>query len=163
MTVIDRPKRDYEQDGTVFDHDGLVDVESTKFDREFGQRWDGKYIEPNSPPKKLGKVDAKTICRRAVSELTECGSSMCVRVLLFYIDCANRNTGNSWLGEEKIARALRLKNSKTVSRANRYWCKLGFLKIPRKGRVRPDGTCESNLYQVQWLPPDRPLRQASLG
>ena len=58
-------KRNYEEDGTTFDHDGLVDVEATISDREFDQEYSGTKIPPNPPPEKVGKVDAKTICRRA--------------------------------------------------------------------------------------------------
>ena len=69
-----RGKRNYDEDGTVFDHDGLVDIDATISDREFDQEYSGTKISPNPPPKKVGKVDAKTICRRTASELMDCGS-----------------------------------------------------------------------------------------
>jgi hypothetical protein len=159
-----RRKRDYEQDETVFDHDGLVDVEATKDDREFDQKYHGRYIPPNPPPDKIGDVDAKTLCRRAVSELVDCGSCKSVQVMLFYIDSANRGTGNCWPAEETTARKLRFrnpKNTKAVTRANRWWRFHGykvngqvlpFLTLARKGRRKLDGTKGSNAYHIGWLP-----------
>ena len=90
-----RGKRNYDEDGTAFDHDGLVDVDATISDREFDQEYAGTKIPPSPPPKKVGEgLDAKTICRRAASELMDCGSHKTLRVMLFYIDSANRNTGD---------------------------------------------------------------------
>ena len=143
-----RGKRNYDEDGTAFDHDGLVDVEATISDREFDQEYAGTKIPPNPPPKKVGKVDAKTICRRAASELMDCGSHMTLRVMLFYIDSANRNTGACYPSVETTARKLRI-SERAVERANRFWVKAGFLTVPRCGRSTP--TRRSNAYHVQWF------------
>jgi hypothetical protein len=82
-------------------------------------------------------------------------------VMRFYIDTANRLTGNCWPSEETVARNLGLRNTKAVSRANRWWRRHGFevrsqlmpfLRLARRGRRRPDGTKESNAYHIGWLP-----------
>ena len=79
----------------------------------------------------------------------------------FYIDTANRLNGNCWPSEETVARKLGLRNTKAVSRANRWWRRYGykvsdevmpFLRLARRGRRRPDGTKESNAYHIGWLP-----------
>jgi hypothetical protein len=143
-----RGKRNYHEDGTVFDPHGLVDVETTIFDREFEQEYSGTKIPPNPPPEKVGKVDAKTICRRTASELMDCGSHKTLRVMLFYIDSANRNTGACWPSRETTARKLGI-SVDAVKRANKFWVKLGYLTIPRRGANLP--AKRSNAYHVQWF------------
>jgi hypothetical protein len=59
----DRPKRDYEQDGTVFDHEGNVDVETTIEDREWEQKYRGEYVDRKPVPKKSRDKCARQICR----------------------------------------------------------------------------------------------------
>jgi hypothetical protein len=138
----------------VFDHDGSISVERLR-------EWrNDDHIPPNPPPEKVGNIDPKTICRRAL-ELIDSGSAKSSMVMAFYIDSANRGTGNCWPSEETTARKLHLRNSKAVSRANGWWCHHGydvsgqdmaFLKLARRGRRRPDGTKESNAYHIGWLP-----------
>jgi hypothetical protein len=145
-------------EGTVYDSDGQVDVEATIEDREWARTT--SRIPPNPPPKKVGKVDPKTIACCAVSDIIDCGSWKHAAILRFYIDCANRGSGNCFPSEETVAKKLRLRNTKAVSRANRYWRFQGyrvngevapFLTLARKGHRRPDGTCESNAYHVGWV------------
>jgi hypothetical protein len=153
-------KRDYEAEGTVFDHDSLVDVEATIDERQFFEEYHGIKVEPNPPPETVGEIGAKTICRRVVSEMFDCGSCKTFMVMLFYIDSANHGTSNCWPAEETTAAKLRFSNTKAVSRANRWWRSRGcnvdgeripFLTLARKGRRRPDGTKQSNAYHVQWM------------
>src|SRR5262249_5200086 len=117
-------------------------------------------VPPNPPPKKVGKVDAKTIALIAVSDLIDCGSWKTAAGMRFYIDSANRLNGNCWLSEEAVANKFGLRNSKAISRANRWGRGYGykgsdqvipFLCLARRGRRRPDGTKESNAYHVGWL------------
>jgi hypothetical protein len=141
------------------------DANTGEFDREAtieNREWlrDRKRIPPNPPPKKVGKVDPKTIALCAVSDLIDCGSWKHAAVLRFYIDSANRGSGNCWPSEETVADKLRLRSAKAVSRANRWWRFHGyqvngevvpFLRLARKGRRRPNGTRESNAYHVGWI------------
>ena len=96
-----------------------------------------------------------------MSDLIDCGSWKTAAVMRFYIDSANRKSGNCWPSEETVARKLRLRSPKAVSRANRWWRRHGhtvgdqvlpYLTIAQQGRRRPDGTKESNAYHVGWLP-----------
>jgi hypothetical protein len=162
LQEIDRPKRDYDQDGTVFDHDGLVDVEATIRDRQWDQEYRGDYIEPKPVPKKAGKIDAKTIARRAASELTDCGSHKSVRVMLYRIDGTNRGSGHHWAANATIGRKVHPPvNEKAVKRANNWWCQNGhevngewmpFLKLVRPGHIKADGTKRASTYEVQFEP-----------
>jgi hypothetical protein len=134
------------------------------FDREATIEWREPRkdrVPPNPPPKKIGKVDSKTIALIAVSDLIDCGSWKTAAVMRFYIDTANRLNGNCWPSEGTVARKLGLRNTKVISRANRWWRRYGyevghqwipFLRLARRGRRRPDGTKESNAYHVGWLP-----------
>lgn len=133
-----------------FDREATIDLREPRRDR----------VAPNPPPKKVGRVDAKTIASIAVSDLIDCGSWKTAAVMRFYIDTANRLNGNCWPSEETVARKLGLRNTKVVSRANRWWRGYGytvgnklmpFLRLARRGRRRPDGTKESNAYHVGWL------------
>lgn len=139
----------------LFDPDGNVDVEGMIECRET------RKVPPNPPPRKIGKITAKTIARRVVSELIDPGSSKTVMVMLFYIDSANSKNGACYPSEETVARKLGFRNTKAVTRANRYWRFHGhkvngellpFLTVAVKGRRRPDGTKESNAYHIGWLP-----------
>lgn len=124
-----------------FDREATIDLREPRRDR----------VAPNPPPKKVGRVDAKTIASIAVSDLIDCGSWKTAAVMRFYIDTANRLNGNCWPSEETVARKLGLRNTKVVSRANRWWRGYGytvgnklmpFLRLARRGRRRPDGTKE---------------------
>jgi hypothetical protein len=133
-----------------WDSDGYFDLEATIDERE--PRKDPP-IPPNSPPKKIGRIDAKTICSRAVSDLIDCGSWKTQAVMQFYIDSANRKNGNCYPSEETVAKILGLRSTKAVSRADRFWKRHGikgmpFLSVARKGRRKADGTKESNAYHV---------------
>jgi hypothetical protein len=164
---VTEPKRGHKKNWT---DDALARTTDTgEFDREFtieNREWlrkdsGGKRIAPNPPPKKVGKVDPKTIALAAVSDVIDCGSWKHAAVLRFNIDSANRGSGNCWPSEETVADKLKLGNTKAVSRANRWWRFHGctvegkvipFLTLARKGRRRPDGTRESNAYHVGWIP-----------
>src|SRR5262249_12351579 len=122
----------------------------------------------NRIPKRVGKVDPKTLARRAVSECTDRGSAKAIRVMLYYIDLANRDTGETWPARETVAKALGISDD-AVKRANRFWTGAGqsvvwtdpagqehrlwlpYLRVPRKGVIHPDGSKESNLYHPGWL------------
>jgi hypothetical protein len=149
------------EENVYFESDGYsVNVEETQaLRRESG--WTPRNLPTNPPPKRVGKVDPKTIALSAVSDLIDCGSWKHAAVLRFYIDSANRGTGNCWPSEETVAKKLRLMSTKAVSRANTWWRRHGyevngevlpFLTVAQKGRRRPDGTRESNAYHVGWLP-----------
>jgi len=142
---------EWESGTGYFDREATIEMREPRKDR----------VPPNPPPKKVGKVDAKTIALIAVSDLIDCGSWKTAAVMRFYIDSANRLNGNCWPSEETVARKLGLRNTKVVSRANRWWRRYGyevgdqvipFLCLARRGRRRPDGTKESNAYHVGWLP-----------
>jgi len=142
---------EWESGTGYFDREATIDIREPREDR----------VPPNPPPKKVGKVDSKTLAFSAVSDLIDCGSWKTAAVMRFYIDTANRLNGNCWPSEETVAGNLRLRNTKAVSRANSWWRHYGytvdkqlmpFLRLARRGRRRPDGTKESNAYHVGWLP-----------
>jgi hypothetical protein len=88
------------------------DASTGEFDREAtieNREWlrDRKRIPRNPPPKKVGKVDPKTIALCAVSDVIDCASWKHAAVLRFYIDSANRGSGNCWPSEETVADKLR--------------------------------------------------------
>lgn len=141
-------------DDVAWDADGTFCREDTILFRVGG-------VAPNPPPLKVGKIDPKTLACHAVTDIIDCGSWKTSAVMLFYIDSANRKTGNCWPSEETVCRKLGLRNPKSVSRANRFWRHNGydlgaetepFLKIAKKGRRKPDGTRESNVYHIGWMP-----------
>jgi len=77
---VTEPKRGHKKNWT---DDALAwTTDAGEFDREFtieNREWlrkdsGGKRIAPNPPPKKVGKVDPKTIALAAVSDVIDCGS-----------------------------------------------------------------------------------------
>src|SRR5262245_43077352 len=72
--------------------------------------------------------------------------------MAFYIDSANRNTGNCWPAIATTARKLEI-SERAVKRANTFWRRHGwggdwFLTVPRRGKNKP--TKVSNAYHVGW-------------
>jgi hypothetical protein len=107
---------EWESGTGYFDREATIEVREPCKDR----------VPPNPPPKKAGKVDAKSIALIAVSDLIDCGSWKTAAVMRFYIDSANRLNGDCWPSEETVVRKLGLRNTKVVSRANRWWRRYGY-------------------------------------
>jgi hypothetical protein len=152
-----KPKLVHEENAW-FESDGTINIEETQaVRRENGYK---RYIPPNPPPKKVGKVDPKTICRRAVGELIDSGSDKSGMVMAYYIDRASRAKGACFPSRATTARDLGLSED-AVTRANSFWSMFGswvdgewmpYLKLVREGAKRADGTKQSNAYHVGWLP-----------
>lgn len=80
---------EWESGSGCFDREATIEVREPRKD----------HVPPNPPPKKVGKVDAKTVASIAVSDLIDCGSWKTAAVMRFYIDTANRRSGNCWPSE----------------------------------------------------------------
>jgi hypothetical protein len=137
------------------------------------------HISPNPPPARIGKFAAKTLARMAVSDCIDCGSWKNQAIMQRHIDHANRDHGISFPSKTTMVKALRLNDEKAIQRANKYWTSHGhkvngkwapYLTLVDKGRTRPDGTGESNAYQIGWralfaclrdLHPNEPIRAAA--
>jgi hypothetical protein len=140
----------------AFSADGEVDVEETRWLRNH------RNIPPNPPPSKAhpNGMDGKALARIAVYDIIDSGSWKSQAVMQWYIDRSSRVQGLCYPSEELTANQIRA-NTRTIRRINKWWCRIGYtvngewmplLKIAARGRIKTDGTRESNAYHVGWVP-----------
>jgi len=140
----------------AFGSDGEVDVEETRWRRNH------RNIPPNPPPSKAcrGGLDGKMLARIAVYDIIDSKSWKAQKVMQWYIDCSSRAKGLCYPSEELTAERART-STRHIRRINRWWRHIGYtvngewmplLSIAARGRIKRDGTRESNAYHVGWLP-----------
>jgi hypothetical protein len=137
MATVNEPSKNGKWDDVVFDHDGEIDVEATRAERESEPV---QYVPPADKQKlrarnlvdihwPLAGVDKTPAKYRPVMS--------CV------LNHANPKTGRCQVKQKTIAIETGLSLS-TVKRAIKWWERRGFLKVQPVGRGR------SNAYHPQW-------------